>query len=132
MTTNATSARLCDDALASVRDVASRHRLEVETLSLSRSHGRVLAGDVVASMPLPAFTNSAMDGYALRHADLDGSETALRLVGEQFAGPATGIVGGKGECVRITTGAPLPAGADTGVIKESARLAGAHVGGPGK
>lgn len=132
MTTNAATALLFDDALAIVRDVASRHRLEVETLSLSRSHGRVLAVDVVASMPLPPFTNSAMDGYALRHADLDGPVTALRLVGEQFAGPATGIVVGKGECVRITTGAPLPAGADTVVIKEIVRLEDAHVVVPGK
>ena len=131
MTTAAVTALLFDDALAIVRDVAARHRLETESLSLSRSHGRVLACDVVASMPLPPFGNSAMDGYAFRHADLQGPETTLRLVGEQFAGPAVDIAVGAGECVRITTGAPLPAGADTVVIKENARLDDGHVVVPG-
>ena len=122
---------LFDDALAIVRDVAARHRLDTESQSLSRSHGRVLARDVVATMPLPPFDNSAMDGYALRHADLQDPETSLRLVGEQFAGPASGIAVGEGECVRITTGAPLPAGADTVVIKENARMEGDRVVVPG-
>ena len=64
-----------------------------------------------------------MDGFALRHADLpsDG-ETALRLVGEQFAGLAADLVVGVGECARITTGAPLPAGTDTVVMKENTCL----------
>lgn len=122
---------LFDDALAIVRDVATRHRLETESLSLSRSHGRVLARDVVATMPSPPFDNSAMDGYALRHADVQTAETTLRLVGEQFAGPASGIAVGEGECVRITTGAPLPAGADTVVIRENVRLVGDRVVVPG-
>ena len=122
---------LFDDALAIVRDVATRHRLDTESQSLSRSHGRVLARDVVATMPLPPFDNSAMDGYALRHADLQDHETSLRLIGEQFAGLASGIAVGEGECVRITTGAPLPAGADTVVIKENARLEGDRVVVPG-
>ncbi|MHB8912256.1 MAG: molybdopterin molybdotransferase MoeA [Lysobacter sp.] len=122
---------LFDDALAIVRDVAARHRLETESLSLSRSHGRVLARDMVATMPSPPFDNSAMDGYVLRHADLQDHETSLRLVGEQFAGPAAGMVVGEGECLRITTGAPLPAGADTVVIKENTRLEGDRVVVPG-
>lgn len=113
---------LFDDALAIVRAVAARHRLQTESLPLSRSHGHVLARDVDATMPLPPFDNSAMDGFAFRHADLQGDATALRLVGEQFAGRSTGRLVGVGECVRITTGAPVPAGADTVVIKENARL----------
>ncbi len=128
--TVAPTSLLFDEALTIVRAVAARHRLETESLSLSRSHGRVLARDVVAPMPLPPFDNSAMDGFALRHADLQGPETRLRLVGEQFAGAATGIVVGAGECVRITTGAPLPAGADTVVIKERARLDDGYVAVP--
>jgi len=115
---------LFGDALAIVRDVASRHRLETESLALSRTHGRVLARDVHAPLALPAFDNSAMDGYALRHVDLQGDLTALRLVGEQFAGRALDLRLGAGECVRITTGAPLPAGADTVAIKENVRLEG--------
>ena len=111
-----------DEALAIIRDVAATHRLETESLALSRTHGRVLAQEIHASMPLPPFDNSAMDGYAFRHADAQAEETVLRLVGEQFAGPATVVVVGVGECVRITTGAPMPMGADTVVIKENVRV----------
>ena len=118
---------LYDDALAIIRDVAATHRLETESLSLSRTHGRVLAQDVYASMPLPPFDNSAMDGYAFRHADAQGEETVLRLVGEQFAGPSTSVMVGIGECVCITTGALLPAGANTVVIKENVQVEGVRV-----
>lgn len=109
-------------ALDIVHEIASAHRLPTESLSLSRAHGRVLARDVVAGLPLPPFDNSAMDGYALRHADLHGADARLRLAGEQFAERDAGLVIGPGECVRITTGAPLPAGADTVVMKENTRL----------
>lgn len=122
---------LFDDALAIVREVAALHRLETEFQSLSRSHGRVLVSDIVATMALPPFDNSAMDGYALRHADVASGETMLRVVGEQFAGVPMGVTVGEGECVRITTGAPLPAGADTVVIKERAPLDGDRVVIPG-
>ena len=65
-----------DDAIAIIRDVATKHRLDTETLPLSRTHGRILAADVHAPIALPPFDNSAMDGYALRHADLSpGGET---------------------------------------------------------
>ena len=109
---------LFDEALAIVREVAAQHRLDVESLALSRCHGRVLAQDVVAGMALPPFDNSAMDGFAFRHADLGPDPTALRLVGEQFAGLRVDLVLQPGECARITTGAPLPAGADSVAIKE--------------
>jgi molybdopterin molybdotransferase len=116
-----------DDAIAIVRDVAAKHRLDTETLPLSRTHGRILAADVHAPIALPPFDNSAMDGFALRHADLREGETNLRLVDEQFAGRARDIAVGEGECVRITTGAPMPAGADTVVIKENTRIDDDHV-----
>jgi molybdopterin molybdotransferase len=115
---------LFDDALAIVREVAQAHRLEVETLALPRCHGRVLARDVVAPMALPPFDNSAMDGFALRHADLAADPTPLRLVGEQFAGPRLDLVLRPGECARITTGAPMPAGADCVAIKEHCQVEG--------
>lgn len=111
-----------------VREAAAARRLESERLSLSRAHGRVLAQDLVAGLDLPPFDNSAMDGFALRHADLGAGDPHLRLVGEQFAGPALGLSLGPGECVRITTGAPLPAGADTVAMKENTRLQGDRVG----
>lgn len=117
-----------DEAAAVTRRVASQRRLPTERVALSRAHGRVLAQDVVAPIALQPFDNSAMDGYALRHADLIGDgQTMLCLIGEQFAGRATGLIVGEGECVRVTTGAPLPQGADTVVIKENVSLDGDRV-----
>lgn len=116
-----------DDAVAIVRDIAAKHRLDTETLPLGRTHGRILANDVRAAIALPPFDNSAMDGFALRHADLREGETTLRLAGEQFAGRALDLTVGEGECVRITTGAPMPVGADTVVIKENTRAEGDRI-----
>jgi molybdopterin molybdotransferase len=123
---------LCfDEALAIVRRVAERHRLPPESLALGRCHGRVLVGDIVAPLPLPPFDNSAMDGFAFRHSDLEAGGSALRLVGDQFAGRATGQSVGPGECLRITTGAPLPPGADSVVIKENVQPEGDCIRVPG-
>lgn len=84
---------------------------------------RVLAADVIAPLDVPAHDNSAMDGYAVRHADLAASgETSLKLAGTALAGhPFAGTVG-QGEAVRIMTGAVVPDGADTVVIQEVVRL----------
>jgi molybdopterin molybdotransferase len=81
--------------------------------------GRVLAADVVSPLDVPGHDNSAMDGYAVRFEDLaPDRETTLGRVGESFAGkPPTATVG-KGECVRIFTGAVMPQGADTVVMQE--------------
>lgn len=112
-----------DDALAIVRAVAAKRRLGSESLALQRAHGRVLARDLQAVVDQPGFDNSAMDGFALRHADLASEgETTLMLIGEQFAGRALDVDVQPGTCVRITTGAPMPRGADTVVIKENTRL----------
>ncbi|MCA1714677.1 MAG: molybdopterin molybdotransferase MoeA [Gammaproteobacteria bacterium] len=117
-----------DEARAIIERVAAGHRMLHEHVALSRAHGRVLAQDVVAPIALQPFDNSAMDGYALRAGDLAGEgDTALRLTGEQFAGRSLGLADGAGECVRITTGAPLPQGADTVAIKEHVRVAGDRV-----
>ncbi|QNP40661.1 molybdopterin molybdotransferase MoeA [Lysobacter solisilvae (ex Woo and Kim 2020)] len=113
---------LFDDAMTLLQGIAAQHRLEAETLALGRCHGRVLAQDIDASLALPPFDNSAMDGFAFRHADLAGTETQLRLAGEQFAGPANDVAPGPGECMRITTGAPMPPGTDTVAIKENCRV----------
>lgn len=122
---------LFDEAMALLRDTAAQYRVEAELLALPRCHGRVLAQDVDAALPLPPFDNSAMDGFAFRHADLAGAETALRLAGEQFAGSVRDGSLRPGECLRITTGAPMPAGADTVAIKENCRLDGSSVIVPG-
>ncbi len=84
--------------------------------------GRVLAEDVISPMNVPGHDNSAMDGYAVRFADLAAEgETALRLAGTTFAGRAFDGGVGPGECVRIMTGGVIPAGADTVVIQETVR-----------
>lgn len=107
--------------------VAARPR-PTETVPTRRADGRVLATDVVAPVALPAFDNSAMDGFAVRHADLGAdAPVALELAGEQFAGHDLGLAVGPGQCVRITTGAPMPSGADTVVIREDVREDGGRV-----
>ena len=116
------------EALAIIAAQTARRRLPAEQVVLPRAHGRVLAREVVAAMASPAFDNSAMDGFALRHADLAGREDVLlALRGEQFAGTPTVDAIGPGQCARITTGAPLPPGADTVVMKERARVEGTQV-----
>lgn len=116
-----------DDARRILAEVAASRRLPAERVALANAHGRVLAGDLVASIDQPGFDNSAMDGFALRHADLADGGDGLRLIGEQFAGRSQDYAIGFGECVRITTGAPMSAGADTVLIKENARIDGERV-----
>ena len=94
-----------------------------ETLPLRDALGRVLARPVESTIDVPGHANSAMDGYAMRACDLPQSgASGFRLVGKALAGkPYTGAVGEK-ECVRIMTGAVLPADCDTVVIQEQAEL----------
>ena len=93
-----------------------------ERIALRESLGRVLAEDVISPHDVPGHDNSAMDGYALRFADLAAEgETALRIAGTTFAGRAFAGRLGRGECVRIMTGGVIPAGADTVVIQEIVR-----------
>lgn len=111
-----------DDASRIVAQVAGERGLGGERLAIKRVDGRILAEDLVAPIDLPAFDNSRMDGFALRHADLNpGGDTTLRIAGEQFAGQLLEQALQPGQCFRITTGAPIPVGADTVVIKEETR-----------
>ena len=87
-------------------------------LGLLDAHGCVLAEDVTAPAPLPGFDNSAMDGYAVRVADLVSLPAVLPVVGDIAAGPASPLRVQPGLCVRIMTGAMLPAGADAVVPLE--------------
>lgn len=91
---------------------------ETEVLRLSLANGRVLAADVHARLTQPPFDASAMDGYALRADDAREAGAGLRVIGEAAAGHAFSGTVGKGEAVRIFTGAPVPAGADTVGIQE--------------
>jgi molybdopterin molybdotransferase len=113
-----------DEAIAIIDRVAAQAVLPAENCALARALGRVLAEDLHAAIDLPAFDNAAMDGFAVRAADL-AEGTSLHLVGEQFAGAA--IERGPlapGRCLRITTGAMIPPDADTVVIKENCEAAG--------
>lgn len=114
----------CDEALArilaDVDPVRGRERL-----ALRSALGRILAETLHSPVDVPQQTNSAMDGYALAAADLpaDGRRT-LRVAGSAFAGrPFEGTVA-SGECVRIMTGAAVPAGCDTVVMQEHVRADG--------
>ncbi|MCO6417237.1 molybdopterin molybdotransferase MoeA [Siccirubricoccus sp. KC 17139] len=94
-----------------------------EALPLHQALGRVLAAPLLAPLPLPPFFNSAVDGYAFRHADLSpGAPTRLRLGGRVAAGHAAMPLP-QGAAARIFTGAPMPPGADTVLMQEDAGLA---------
>ncbi|MFZ2650556.1 MAG: gephyrin-like molybdotransferase Glp [Burkholderiaceae bacterium] len=100
----------------------------VEMLALRSTLGRVLARDIVCSFNVPAHDNSAMDGYALRGADLSSvGETVLQAVGTGFAGQQFDGSVAPGQCVRIMTGAVMPAGLDTVVPQELVRADGARI-----
>lgn len=104
--------------LDSVRSVSGTQRLP-----LRQALGRVLSQDVEARINVPPQMNSAMDGYAVRHADLATADT-LRVVDTSWAGKPCDRSVGAGEAVRIMTGAVMPQGADTIVIQEEALVDG--------
>jgi molybdopterin molybdotransferase len=101
---------------------------EVESLALDRALGRVVATDIVAADNLPPFDNSAVDGFAVRHADLAlEGETRLVIAGRVMAGHAAARPLKAGEAIRIFTGAPMPADADTAFMQEDCKVDGAAV-----
>lgn len=111
-----------DEAVELIRSVAQP--LGTETISLTEAANRVLASPVVAQVDSPRSDASAMDGYAVRDADLTGFPVALKVVGESFAGAAWSGTVAPGTCARIFTGAPVPAGSDRVVIQEYVRREG--------
>ncbi len=100
------------------RFLAPLKPLAAEQVAVSKGLGRVLAEDVVSRRTQPPFAVSAMDGYAVRAADVASVPARLRVVGAAPAGGAFAGRVGAGEAVRIFTGAPVPAGADCIVIQE--------------
>ncbi len=92
--------------------------LETELVALDHARGRVLAEDLAAGLTQPPFDASAMDGYAVRAADVATLPATLKLVGQSAAGAGFQRTRGAGQAVRIFTGAPVPDGADTIVIQE--------------
>jgi molybdopterin molybdotransferase len=111
---------------ARARMLARAAALPSETVPLAQGDGRVLAETVSAVRDQPPFDASAMDGWAVRRADV-GETTTLHIVGESAAGRGHEPVLQPGEAVRIFTGAPVPAGADLVVIQEEATRAGDQV-----
>ena len=105
-----------DEAAALV--AAAAQPLGSEWVKLSEAKGRVLAAPVAALVDAPPADVSAMDGYAVRDADLPGR---LEVAGESFPGRGHGRPIVAGQCVRIFTGAPVPEGADRVVIQEEVR-----------
>ncbi|VIO78668.1 molybdopterin molybdotransferase MoeA [Bradyrhizobium ivorense] len=133
-------AQLSDDCFAfggpmmsvdeAVRLIAKRvtRVVETETVALAAADGRVLAGDIAAPLPLPPFTNSAVDGYAVASGDLPAADAqAFPLSGRVQAGASAPAAVKRGEAMRIFTGAPMPDGADTVFMQEDVRLEGGKV-----
>ncbi|HWI86898.1 MAG TPA: molybdopterin molybdotransferase MoeA [Sphingomonas sp.] len=104
-------------AEAQARLLALAPALAIETVPLAQAAGRWAAADIVACRTQPAADLSAMDGYAIRFADLPGP---WRVVGESRAGASSACTVAAGQATRIFTGAPMPAGADTVLIQEEA------------
>lgn len=99
------------------KDLISQHITALNPISidLAKASGHILAADIYAKYDIPAFSQSSMDGYAIKFAD---HEQELTLIGEMAAGTANKIAIQNGETSRIFTGAPLPKGADTVVMQE--------------
>ncbi|MDI4234530.1 molybdopterin molybdotransferase MoeA [Bradyrhizobium sp. Arg237L] len=133
-------AQLSDDCFASsgpmmsvdeaVRLIATRVTAiaDIETVALAEADGRILANEILAPLPLPPFTNSAVDGYAVASRDLPkDSEQAFPISGRVQAGAAANAPIEPGHAVRIFTGAPMPDGADTVFMQEDVRIEGDKV-----
>ncbi len=113
-----------DEALALVEGRVSP-LARTERVRLGTAAGRVLARDVISSVSVPPHDNSAVDGFAVSFDDITlGGETRLPVTGRIAAGQASDRPVRRGEAVRIFTGAPMPAGADTVVMQEDCRIDG--------
>lgn len=102
------------------RILSAVHPLPPRVVPLAEALNRFAATPLLAVLPLPGFSNSAMDGYALQAADSRKPEP-LRVTGEQPAGVRHDLKVGPGEAVRIFTGAPLPAGANAVIMQEDVK-----------
>jgi molybdopterin molybdotransferase len=103
----------------------------IERVPLDSTHGRVLAQSVVASADVPPFSRAAMDGYAVRASDTSGATAArpaiLTCIEKVFTGQMPSRTVGPGECTEISTGAPMPPGADAVVMVEQTTAEGSRV-----
>jgi molybdopterin molybdotransferase len=116
-----------DEAVAIIAARVTAVR-DIEAVSLANADGRILAGDLAAPLPLPPFTNSAVDGYAVRSSDLPlREEQAFPVTGRVQAGASASQAIQPGHAMRIFTGAPMPDGADTVFMQEDVRVDGNKV-----
>jgi molybdopterin molybdotransferase len=111
-----------DEALE--RLLSGAERLSAEQVPIDAAAWRVLAADIAALRTQPPFDASAMDGYAVRSADVAVTPVSLRIIGEAPAGRGFAGTVSSGQAVRIFTGAPVPEGADAVLIQENARALG--------
>ena len=122
MTTSPSAARAARTTLtvdeAQGRVLARIRPLDPVEMPLLDALGSVLAADAIADRDVPPFRNSAMDGYAVRGADVQRANVRLRVIGSVAAGAMPQGTVGAGEAMRIMTGAPMPEGADTVVRVE--------------
>ncbi len=115
-------------AEARARILAGAQKIrDVERVALADALGRTLAADLSARRTQPPVAVSAMDGYALRAADVARLPVRLKRIGESAAGHGFAGILGAGECVRIFTGAPVPQGADAVLMQEDAKAEGVNV-----
>jgi len=116
------------NSLLSIKDALNRIHSSLsivsgdESVNLHNALDRVLAENCTATFNLPAFTNSSMDGYAFNSADITAAPFSLQQTGSSWAGhPFTGKLLAAGQCVRIFTGAVVPAGADSVIMQEQVK-----------
>ncbi|MGI9666419.1 MAG: molybdopterin molybdotransferase MoeA [Acidimicrobiia bacterium] len=104
--------------------LASLTPMESERVSVDQARGRVTAEDVVSSVAVPPFDNSAMDGFAVRGVDVETAGRTLSVIEDVPAGSVATLEVSDGEAIRIMTGAPMPKGADTVVKVEDTAVEG--------
>src|SRR6267143_1546532 len=118
-----------DQARQRIFDCLSTLPSELAVVS-GAAAGRILAEPVIAPVELPLFDNSAMDGFAVQAADLVGASreklVTLHLVGEMPAGSSSHFQLKPGNCIRVFTGSPLPAGADAVIMQEDVTIDAKH------
>jgi molybdenum cofactor synthesis domain-containing protein len=116
------------EAARAILDATGAPIANIETIMLSEANGRVLAASVVSQIDVPPFSRAGMDGYAVRARDTQGASRSaprtLTKVGTLYTGEVSPIPVRDGECVEISTGAPIPDGADAVVMVEETDPAG--------
>ena len=118
------------DAARAILDTTGAPIDRVETVALSEANGRVLASDVIARLDVPPFSRAGMDGYAVRARDTQGATRAhprtLMKVATIYTGEVSAVSVLEGQCVEISTGAPMPDGADAVEMVEETDSSGGH------